>query len=206
MKKLNSNLNYGIWLFGILFLTFNLNVKAQDNKKEIDSITKLIDRCTNCSYQYFRRAKLNLEDGNQMMAMSDLNNAIKIHLEYFDKKAIELTRYYNERANLKLDLKDYRGGILDFDKAVEVGSGTSTLWAEVFFGRAYCKSQLADYEGAVKDYEKVFVHNPDDKVTHYNLGLIKIDLDKKEEGCLHLSKAGELGFKDAYKSISKYCN
>src|SRR5690606_25091130 len=100
---------------------------------------------------------------------------------------------------------DYRGGILDFDKAVEVSSGTSTIWTEVFFGRAFCKAQLGDYEGALLDYEKVFIHSPNDKVTHYNLGLIKIDLGKKEEGCLHLSKAGELGLSDAYKAISKYC-
>ena len=206
MKQTNGIMKKRILIFGILFFIFNFYTKAQENQKAIDSITKLIDRCTNCSVEYYRKAKLNLEEENQMMAMSDLNNAIKIHLEYFDKKDINLTRYYNARANLKLDLKDYRGGILDFDKAVEVGSGTSTIWSEVFFGRAFCKAKLSDYEGAVRDYEKVFIHSPDDRVTHHNLGLIKIDLDKKEEGCLHLSKAGELGFSDAYKAISKYCN
>jgi hypothetical protein len=43
-------------------------------------------------------------------------------------------------------------------------------------------------------------------MTHYNIGLLKIKVLRIEEGCLNLSKAGELGMTDAYKVISKHCN
>ncbi|WP_281541570.1 tetratricopeptide repeat protein [Maribacter aestuarii] len=197
-----------ILLLGFLLGAVSFSLKGQNyqSKGTIVSTTNLINRCGNCSHEYYIRAKLNIEEGNKMDAMSDLNNAIKIHNEYFDKESFRLTEYYNERANLKLDLGDYRGAILDFDNAIGVGTGYSELWTEIFFGRAFCRTKLGDYEGAIIDYEKVLIHNPNEEVTHYNLGLIKLDIDKKDEGCLHLSKAGELGFSDAYKAIAKSCN
>ncbi len=197
----NQILGFGF----LLFISYNSFSQSILNQKKIDSITPLINRCLNCSDRYFERAKLYLEEGEQMKAMSDLNDAIKIHIEYFEKDWI-LTRYYNERAYLKADLEDYRGAIQDFNKALDIESGYASLWAQVFFGKAFCRSKVGDYEGAIKDYEKVFIHNPNDEFTYHNLGLLKIRLGRKNEGCLDLSKAGELGHSDAYNMIAEFCN
>lgn len=40
---------------------------------------------------------------------------------------------------------------------------------------------------------------------YYNRGLVLIYLNDKEKGCIDLSYAGELGVKDAYVVIKKYC-
>ena len=40
---------------------------------------------------------------------------------------------------------------------------------------------------------------------YYYRGLAKIILHQKDNGCLDLSKAGELGFYQAYDEIKKYC-
>jgi hypothetical protein len=37
-------------------------------------------------------------------------------------------------------------------------------------------------------------------------GIAKIRSGQKDSGCLDLSKAGELGFAEAYESIKKLCN
>lgn len=194
-----------IWLNCFLFI-ISYNTLAQNihNKAKIDSITNLIKSCVDCSHEYYMRANLNLKENKQMEAMSDFNNAIKIVKNY--PKDHRLTEYYSERANLKSELGDFRGAIKDYDNASEVNYGYSSLWAEVFFGRGFCKTKVGDLEGAVEDYEHVFLHKPNDVVTHYNLGLLKISLGKKDEGCLYLSKAGELGYRDAYEAISDFCN
>lgn len=40
---------------------------------------------------------------------------------------------------------------------------------------------------------------------YFNRGLVLIYLKDKEKGCIDLSRAGELGVKDAYSVIKKYC-
>ena len=40
---------------------------------------------------------------------------------------------------------------------------------------------------------------------YYNRGLVLIYLKDKEKGCIDLSRAGELGVKEAYGVIKKYC-
>jgi hypothetical protein len=34
---------------------------------------------------------------------------------------------------------------------------------------------------------------------------VKIELNQKDGGCLDLSKAGELGYSEAYDKIQQYC-
>ena len=43
-------------------------------------------------------------------------------------------------------------------------------------------------------------------MAYYNRGLAKIQLGQKDSGCLDLSKAGELGYVEAYEAIKQYCN
>jgi lipoprotein NlpI len=67
------------------------------------------------------------------------------------------------------------------------------------------KYKLGDYSLAVFDFERCISLNPDFAPAHKFMGLSKCKLNKKEECCLSLSKAGELGAKDAYELISEYC-
>ncbi len=202
-------MNEGLKLYCLIALLLTFNSYSQNNKskieKDLDSLTKLIEQCPNCSSPYFKRGKINASMNKKMDAMKDFNKAIEIHIEKFEKN-YRLTESYNERAYLKMDLKDYRGALQDFNNASNTNDGYSKLWVQVLFGRGYCKTKTGDLKGAVIDYEKVFLHDQNDKLTHFNLGLIKIDLGMLEEGCLNLSKAGELGFDDAYDAIAKYCN
>ncbi len=41
---------------------------------------------------------------------------------------------------------------------------------------------------------------------YYLLGIWKIRIGQKEDGCLDLSSAGENGYEEAYKAISQFCN
>ncbi len=58
----------------------------------------------------------------------------------------------------------------------------------------------------MQDYNKAIELNPNLAEVYYNRGLAKIGLGQKDSGCLDLSKAGEMGYADAYEFINEYCN
>ncbi|MCH8014820.1 MAG: tetratricopeptide repeat protein, partial [Candidatus Dadabacteria bacterium] len=68
------------------------------------------------------------------------------------------------------------------------------------------KKNLGDHRGAIQDYNKAIQLNPNYALAYYNRGIVKIHLGQKDSGCLDLSKAGEMGFFQAYDAIKQYCN
>ncbi len=78
--------------------------------------------------------------------------------------------------------------------------------AEDYFDSGTAKAELQDNKGAIQDYNKAIELNPNDADVYYNRGAAKIMSGQKDDGCLDLSKAGELGSAKAYESIKEYCN
>jgi tetratricopeptide (TPR) repeat protein len=78
--------------------------------------------------------------------------------------------------------------------------------ADEYFNRAFDKANLEDDRGAIDDYSKAIELNPNDTMAYYNRGISKLILGQKDEGCVDLSKAGELGYYEAYDMIKKFCN
>ncbi len=78
--------------------------------------------------------------------------------------------------------------------------------AEDHFYSGNTKYELKDYKGAIQDYTKAIELNPNHANAYNNRGLAKIFLEQKDDGCLDLSKAGELGHAKTYEAIKKYCN
>jgi len=60
--------------------------------------------------------------------------------------------------------------------------------------------------GAIQDFNKTIELNPNYALAYGGRGLAKIRLGQKDDGCLDLSKAGELGYAEAYEAIKEYCN
>ena len=65
--------------------------------------------------------------------------------------------------------------------------------------------KLGDNRGAIEDNNKAIELNPDYALAYLNRGAAKYNLGDKNGGCLDFSKAGELGYEDAYDLIKKYC-
>ena len=112
---------------------------------------------------------------------------------------------YYDRGIAKKNLEDYRGAIADFSKGIELyplNPGTAFFYRI----RGVCKFELEDYRGAIADFSKgieLYPNNPD---AYNNRGLCKIKLGQKDDGCMDLSKAGELGAYSAYDLIKQNCN
>lgn len=78
--------------------------------------------------------------------------------------------------------------------------------ADVFLRSGNDLVKLKKYNEAITQYTKAIDINKNFPAAYYNRGLIEVFLGLKEEGCMDLKKAAELGEKGANKMIQKYCD
>ena len=74
--------------------------------------------------------------------MVDYNKAIEIDSNY--------AKAYNNRGNLKKDLKDYTGAISDYNKAIEL----NPKGKDAYRGRGIVKYHLGQKESGCLDFSK----------------------------------------------------
>ena len=72
--------------------------------------------------------------------------------------------------------------------------------------RGIAKCSLQDLKGGVLDFTKTINFEPKNMDAYFNRGVAKFSLGQKESACLDLKKAGELGKKEVFEMIKKYCN
>lgn len=142
--------------------------------------------------------------GDAKMKLGDLRGAILDYSEAIELEKNNAPHYYSfyQRAHAKDKLGDFRGAIFDYSKALAISPNN----ANGYYYRANVKSKLQDYVGAIDDYTKAIKIKPKDADFYANRGLTKLQLNQKNDGCLDLSKAGELGDENAYELIRKFCN
>lgn len=96
---------------------------------------------------------------------------------------------------------DYSEAVADLEAAAEVLGNNPYIQFDL--GNLYClSSQLVE---AIGSYTNAITLYPMMGDAYFNRGLVQIYLKDKEKGCIDLSRAGELGVRDAYSVISKYC-
>lgn len=125
-----------------------------------------------------------------------LSKAIKLD----ENKLCEIDLYL-ERAKAKFKLHDFYGSIEDIKISIEFYG----INEEKLLIKGTNLYKLKDFEASVNVLSKLLETNQDLGEAYYFRGLSQLNLDQKEKGCKDLSKAGELGFFDAYKAINEYC-
>ncbi len=78
--------------------------------------------------------------------------------------------------------------------------------AEDYYNSGVKKGESGDWSGAIEDFNKAIELTPNNADVYSNRGIAKIRLGQKDNGCLDLSKAGELGYAEAYEAIKENCN
>jgi tetratricopeptide (TPR) repeat protein len=165
--------------------------------------------------------------------INDSENAIK-----YLTKAINLNPnnvfYIDSRAELRFDLKDYKGAIEDYSKAILLEPkgnyyyyrGLSKFYLSDYRGaisdytkailidsktysyynsRGDAKFNIGDYKGAIADYSKVILLDPKNGEAYLSRGDAKIHIDDKTGACKDFNTAGKLGEDDAYDRINENC-
>ncbi|ESU19943.1 hypothetical protein FCR2A7T_13500 [Flavobacterium cauense R2A-7] len=211
-----------IYLLLLLLYAFNMYSQQKDEnhtkglrfliegnyKEAISQFTLSIAKNPKDSESYELRGNAYMGINDISKAMTDLAKAIQINKNNINA--------YKTRGILKMNLQDYRGAILDFDVVVKdhqktlksdvFGDVLKDLNAEAYAYRALCKLKLDDSQGAMQDAEEAIKYKPYEGIAYYVRGFYRLNSGNKNEGCMDLSKAGELGYQEAYQLIQKYCN
>jgi len=96
---------------------------------------------------------------------------------------------------------DYSEAIEDLREAIRILPDIPYFHFDL--GNLHCLS--SDLVSSIKDYDRAVELYPGMGDAYFNRGLVLIYLKDKEKGCIDLSRAGELGVRDAYGVILKYC-
>ena len=166
----------------------------RDDIGAISDFTKAIEINPNDALSYESRARARGRLKDYERSMKDVSKAIELNPKYGEA--------YFFRAQLKTVLVDDVGSIADYTKAIELNPKDAASYE----GRGRSKFALHDFRGAVEDFSIVISLTTNSGNIYFLRGLSKFFLNQKASSCQDFSKAGELGYAEAYDAIRKYCN
>jgi tetratricopeptide (TPR) repeat protein len=158
------------------------------------NLNKAIEVDPNFAAAYYLRANIKDNFDDRHGAMKDYNLALDKNPKFADA--------FFARGNVKMKLQDYYGAISDYTAAIALNEN----YIEAYFNRGKAKQFLQAYEDAINDCSKIIQINPKNVDAYYMRGILRIDFGDLKNGCLDLSKAGELGDLKAYETIKEKCN
>ena len=181
----------------------------------------IVKDSTNAS-AYFNRAMLYSIMQKYDQSIDDYNKSIRIDstnaMVWFSRantryKLLELlysfdeeTSFVNENNSKNNPKRVYIGQtyemvLNDYSKALQLDPD----FTYALFNKATTKIKMADYKGAIEDYSTALTCEPTLSDIYYNRGLLLIILHNSNDGCIDLSKAGELGITESYNVIKRFC-
>lgn len=112
-------------------------------------------------------------------------------------------------------INEYRYAVIEYTKGINAGIDCD----DVYCKRGLAKASLGDNRGAIDDFNFYLesVKGKEDPkedpfrvfyvmVAYFSRGNCYLILGDKELACRNFSKSGELGYKEAYEMIRKYCD
>jgi tetratricopeptide (TPR) repeat protein len=158
------------------------------------NLNKAIETDAKYAYAYYGRGNIKAAFEDYHGAMKDYNSAIDLNNKLSDG--------FFARGNVKMKLQDYYGAIADYTSAITLNEN----YIDAYFNRGKAKQFLQAYEDAINDCSKIIQINPKSIDAYHMRGLLRIEFGDLKQGCLDLSKAGELGDLKAYEAIKEKCN
>lgn len=95
---------------------------------------------------------------------------------------------------------NYDEAIADLNKAAKLMPDL----AYIYYNRGGLLALSGKFPEAFDDYSKAIELNPSFAEAYFNRGLVQIYMKDTKKGCLDVSKAGELGIKEAYTVLKRY--
>jgi len=174
-KAVNDDEKHIIWRSLLSGLLFNYN-------EALDLAAKISDSSEYAYLAWFIKGNLHFDLGQNFEA---------------DQKNNQL--FINENSTSDNDY--YYQSIQDYSVSIE----KNTRFTFAYFNRAYIKSVLNDFSSAILDYSVCVFYDDSFAEAYFNRGLLYLFLGNEEKGCEDISKAGELGIKESYNVLYKYC-
>jgi tetratricopeptide (TPR) repeat protein len=172
-------------------------IKLFENKEFMEAIVsfnKAIELDSSSYQAFYMRGNIKQKFSDIHGAMKDYNYAIEANSKFPEA--------YFERGNVKFMLSDYYGAINDYTKTIELNENN----LDAYYKRGQAKQQLEAYQDAITDCTKILEKDPKNVDAYFLRGVLRIEYGQLSQGCLDLSKAGELGDLKAYEMIRERCN
>lgn len=137
-------------------------------------------------YLYMNRAASRAE---MIDFISSINRTDRISIDSEMSVGHSVERHYN-----------YTDAIADVSKAIELAPDV----AYFYYNRGNLMALSGDMPAAYDDYTRAIELAPELAEAWFNRGLVQLYMKDTRKGCIDLSKAGELGIKDAYTVLKRY--
>ena len=174
---------------GAVFIVGVIKSMLHDYMESINNYDKTVSYNPAYVYAYFNRAV-------SRVAMDEYVYSEKL---YKNSIGISLGSVINNKEEIKPP--DHKKSMNDYDKVIEIYPGLPYT----YYNRANLNTLLKKFQRAIDDYSKAIYIKPDFAEAYFNRALTLLYLNEKKLACKDLSKAGELGIKESYNIIKRYC-
>ena len=140
----------------------------------------------NDPYLYLNRAATRAE---MIDFISSINRNDRISIDSEMKPGQVVERFYN-----------YGDAIADLNRAIELAPEVAYL----YYNRGNLHALSGDMPAAYDDYTQAIALAPELAEAWFNRGLVQLYMKDTRKGCIDLSKAGELGIKEAYVVLKRH--
>ncbi|MDR0427571.1 MAG: tetratricopeptide repeat protein [Dysgonamonadaceae bacterium] len=179
----------------------------QDLSEAINDLDKIISLNPEFIPAYFNRAAIrykqmeldtykNIESDLEVLSLQIKNNEAPPRTGIFSSSPIidEAQRTKEAKRNYDLNLI-----MSDYEQVIKINP--NFVFAYFNKGNIHCLQK--NYDLALKNYDEAIKRNGDFAEAYYNRGLTRLYLGDTSRGIEDLSKAGELGFINAYSVIKQ---
>jgi tetratricopeptide (TPR) repeat protein len=137
---------------------------------------------------------------NRSVAQSDMIDYISKIENSIPKLSLENNVVSSKNA-INRHVYDYREASNDLDKLESLNPN----FAYLHYNRGNILCLSDKMPEAIEAYTKAIKLYPYFAEAYFNRGIVSIYLRDTEKGCIDVSKSGEMGVKDAYPVIKRYC-
>lgn len=148
-------------------------IKKRPIEYSLNNVYDSLDRL------YWQRGICKLNIGDNRGALKDFNSA----LEFYRGRHPSLSIIHNSIAESKIRLNDFKGALIDLERAIELNTQVSY-----------------SITGG-----KIITNNSTAANSYYLRGMANLNLMKLDAACNDWSESGELGARIAYEAIQKHC-
>lgn len=181
----NSSDHLGHFLKGVV------NGMAENYSNSLEAYDNVITLSPRFAYAYFNRANTRYE----------LEEFLYNERVYDGKVTITWDKMPAPAEKDIIREPDFNEVLTDYDRVIELNPNLSYAW----FNRGNIRNRMKDYNSAILDYSQAIKLEPELAEAWFNRGLTYIYLNRLDNGCGDLSKAGELGINSAYGVIKRFC-
>ena len=184
----------------IFYFRGNAYYENKNYIKAVQDFTTAINNDKDDMNSYFLRALTKTKLNDYKGAIRDYDKILNLK-DTVSSTLFKYSTVYNNKAYCLCNLSNYDDALKFSNIALDKDKTEAYIWdtrGEIYF-------HLNEFEKCISDMNHA-ISIKEDGNSYFWMGLAKLEMNRKEDGCTDLSKSGELGKKEAYEKIQELCN